>query len=304
MLHRAVRRLLPFAWMLVASPFLVVPALAQQDEAADPNPFSKIPWTEGPAVGRLGDRAELDVPEGFLFSGAEGTRQFLELTQNIPSGRELGVLLPIPREGDTSGGWFVIFEFADVGYVKDDEKDKLDGEAMLSSIREGMEASNQERKKRGWGTMEVIGWEVPPRYNTETNSLEWAVKFKSDDGESVNLNTRYLGRRGVMRVTLVTDPALFAQAVPEFRSLMQGYSYQSGQKYSEWVQGDKIAKYGLTALVAGGAAAAVAKSGLGKYLGKIILLAFFAVAAFFKRIAAWLKGLFGGKAPPSPPAAG
>ncbi len=259
--------------------------------------LSSLAWEPGPGTGKMGDLAQVEVPEGMVFLQGGDTRKLLEAMENFTDGTEQGLVGPEDLH------WFVVFEYDEVGYVKDDEKDKLDGDAMLASIREGMEASNQERKKRGWGTMEVIGWEVPPRYNTDTNSLEWAVRFKSGEGESVNLNTRYLGRRGVMRVTLVTDPALFAQAVPEFRSLMKGYSYQAGQKYSEWVQGDKIAKYGLTALVAGGAAAAVAKSGLGKYLVKILLLGFFAVAAFFKRIVAWVKGLFGGQTPPSPPPA-
>ena len=31
--------------------------------------------------------------------------------------------------------WFAVFEFDDVGYVKDDEKDSLDANALLDSIK-------------------------------------------------------------------------------------------------------------------------------------------------------------------------
>lgn len=64
------------------------------------------------------------------------------------------------------------------------------------------------------------------------------------------------------------------------------------QKYSEYKPGDKLAEYGLGALVVGGAAAAAAKSGLLKGLGKFLWVAVFGVAA-----GAWtfIKRIFAGK---------
>jgi uncharacterized membrane-anchored protein len=71
-------------------------------------------------VGKLGSLGQIKVPAGFRFSGAEGTRKFLELTQNPPNGSELGVLVPVLEENEnTDNFWFVIFEFHDIGYVKD-----------------------------------------------------------------------------------------------------------------------------------------------------------------------------------------
>src|SRR5712691_2247798 len=105
---------------LLALPFS---APAQEQGAA---PQAKIDWQDGPTIGKLGDLAEIKVPEGYRFAGADGTRKFLELTQNPPSGNELGVLIPERKENDPSSGfWFVIFEFHEIGYVKDDDRDKL-----------------------------------------------------------------------------------------------------------------------------------------------------------------------------------
>ncbi len=73
---------------LLALPFS---APAQEQDAA---PKVKIDWQDGPTVGKLGSLAEIKVPEGYRFAGADGTRKFLELTQNPPSGNELGVLIP------------------------------------------------------------------------------------------------------------------------------------------------------------------------------------------------------------------
>ena len=54
---------------------------------------------------------------------------------------------------------------------------------------------------------------------------------------------------------------------------------------AEFQPGDKVAKYGLAALVAGGAAAAVVKGkGLFKIIGIAILAGLAAVGSFFKKI--------------------
>lgn len=71
-----------------------------------------------------------------------------------------------------------------------------------------------------------------------------------------------------------------------YRALyINGFDYVAGERYSEWSQGDKVAAYGLGALVLGGAAAVATKKGLWAVLGGLIaagwkLMAGLAVAAF------------------------
>ena|SRR3989449_9949576 len=64
---------------LLALPFS---APAQEQDTA---PKVKIDWQDGPTIGKLGDLAEIKIPEGYRFAGADGTRKFLELTQNPPA---------------------------------------------------------------------------------------------------------------------------------------------------------------------------------------------------------------------------
>ena len=56
----------------------------------------------------------------------------------------------------------MLFEFSDVGYVKDDEKDKLDADKLLASIKRGTAEANKERVRAGNPPLEIVGWEVPP----------------------------------------------------------------------------------------------------------------------------------------------
>jgi uncharacterized membrane-anchored protein len=254
--------------------------LAQENPSSESpaaSPLDQIVWNEGPGTARLGDVAEIQFPEGYVFTGPDGARSFLEANENPRGGDELGLLIH-PLEDDL---WFAIFSFDAIGYVKDDEKDKLDPDGLLESIREGTAEANKERVKRGWTPVDIVGWEQAPNYNSQTNRLEWAIRARSGDGdgESVNFSTRLLGRGGVMRVQLVSSPERLGTSIAEFQSVLGGFGFRSGHKYAEFRQGDAIAKYGLTALIAGGVGAAAAKSGL---LGK-----------FFKFIVIGVIGLLG-----------
>lgn len=258
---------------------LFVFAFPRVSFAEDEKQPVQIDWVEGPAKAKIGDLAEINVPKGYRFTGKKGTQSLLEATQNPVSGSELGFLAK--DEAD----WFIIFDFDEVGYVKDDEKDSLDGSAILSSIKEGNEHANEERKDNGWVTLEIVGWEVPPKYDAVSHNLEWAVRAKDGNGQNVvNYNTRLLGRKGVMEASLVINPDALNATLPEFKTLLGGYAYTADESYASYRQGDKIAEYGLTALVTGGAVAVAAKSGLFKYLWKLIVVAGAAIAAFFRKL--------------------
>jgi uncharacterized membrane-anchored protein len=248
---------------------------------------SGIDWQVGPGIGELGGVAQIRIPDDYRFAGKEGVRRFMELTQNPVSGSELGVLVPSEQSG---GEWFVVFDFNDVGYIKDDEKNKLDAKAILDSIKEGTRQSNEERRQRGWAEMEILGWHTPPRYNQITNNLTWAIRGSSEGSEVVNYSVRLLGRRGVMDADLVLNPTQVITAVPEFDQLLTGFEFKSGSRYSEFTTGDKVAAYGLTALVAGGAGAVLAKSGLLGKLWKLIVFGAVAGLAAIKRVLATLFG--------------
>jgi len=212
----------------------------------------------------------------------------MELTENVPSGKELGVLLP------KDGKWFVVFEFNGVGYIKDDEKKSLDADAMLSSIKEGTEHANEARRQKGWETLTVLGWIQLPHYDEITHNLEWSMRAQDSKGQMVaNYNTRFLGRRGVMRVGVVSDVAELDEVLLGFRQVMGGFHYTQQNDYKAFVKGDKVAEYGLTALVVGGAAAAAAKTGLFKILWKFILLGWKLILAAIAGLGTLVKRLFG-----------
>jgi len=239
----------------------------------------------GPATATMQDVAEIGVPEGFIFLDGDQTRMMMQSYGEPVSGKEVGMLAP------TNADWSVFFDYADVGYVKDDDKDELNADKLLKSIREGNEEGNKMRRRNGVAPLNLIGWEQEPRYDDTTHNLEWAIRFESEGQPILNYNTRLLGRKGYMSVVLVVEPDALQSTLPEFRKLLADYHYQTGESYAEYRPGDKVAKYGLAALVVGGAAVGAAKMGL---LGgllvflkkgwKLIVVGIAAIGAFLRKL--------------------
>lgn len=224
---------------------------------------ASIQW-QSQGVGKLGTVGEIKIPQGCRFTGQQGAAAYAELTQNIPNPSELGVL-----END-AGGWCMVFSYDDSGHVPDDEKGKLDAEAILAALRAGNDQANIERRRRGWSELTLAGWITPPAYDAETHHLVWALRCHTNEGDSANQNTRILGRTGVMSAILVCSPERMDAVLPTAKKALADFQFTSGNKYAEWRAGDKVAAYGLTGLITGGAVLGAAKLGLLAKLGTFI----------------------------------
>ena len=263
---------------------LTLPAAAQQPH--DPQDVVKqiqrLGWVLGPADANIGGLATIKVPKGLAFLDGPNTRKFLELNLNPPRDNHYTL-----SSQDLS--WFAVFYFESAGYVKDDEK--LDPDALLKSLQGSDDRANAERKRLSMPAINTVGWHVPPHYDPETKRLEWGVKLRQSDvgADVVNYTIRILGRRGVMHVTLVSDPQELDKDIVAFKGALGGYGFVAGEQYAEFKAGDRVAEYGLAALVLGGAAAVATKTGFGKALIKFIgigvVALFGAVAAFFRKFA-------------------
>lgn len=281
------------ALTLLSFLFGAVPDAAWAEVDAGEDAKSEFTWQKGPVAAQLGSAATVQVPEGFAFVDAAGAQALLQSMGNRTSGDEVGLIAPTADGED----WFVMFEHHPVGYVTDDDHTSIDAAAILSGVTEGTEAANEERKEKGMPALHVIGWSEQPHYNAQTHNLEWAIEATEDGTPDhiVNHNVRLLGRDGFMSVTLVADPKDLAAIKPQLETLLGGFTYNPGKRYAEYVSGDRLAGYGLTALVAGGAGAAAAKLGLFAKLGVLLGKAWKLVVIGFIALAGALRRLFQGR---------
>ncbi len=251
---------------------------ASEDSAA----LRSLHWQQGPTQVTIAANSTLKVPAGYVFLDKADTDRFLELSHNLASGNEV-MLAP----EDLS--WAAYLSFDESGYVKDD--DKIDAPALLKTMQEGQEAANAERRRRGWGELSIVGWATPPFYNRDTKRLEWATLLASNGEQTANFATKILGRRGHTSVILVADLPGLPAAQRQLNTVLQGYEFNSGERYAEWRQGDKVAEYGLAALILGGAAAVATKKGLWAVLGTFFAATWKFLAAGVVAAGGWLRSL-------------
>jgi len=122
-------------WLLTFTLALVmlVSSAAAATDLADFHPVA------GPTTVDLGkDLAALNVGADYYFVEAANTRKLMEALGNPPSNAELGAIIP-----KSNADWFVVLEYEETGYVKDEQGASLDANALLESIRKGTEQSTR-----------------------------------------------------------------------------------------------------------------------------------------------------------------
>lgn len=270
---------------LLPSFLIVAPIMAQSPPAsstAAQNKYAQdlaaLPWSAGPRKVSVTNRAIMSLSNTARFLDTGGTSKLLTLNGNLPESNSYTV-------ASTDGTWFAIYDFEDIGFVKDD--DKIDSAALLKTLQDNQTEANKQRADEGLDALTISGWAVPPHYDPATHNLEYGLNLSSGNGDTVNYRMRILGRRGVMNATLITAPQYFTADLAAFRATQKGFSFNKDETYAAFTDGDKVSEYGLAALVTGGAAVALAKGGLLKGF-------FVALAAFWKLILAAVVALGAG----------
>ena len=243
-----------------------------------------------------GGLAQLTVPTNFNYLGPDDAETVLvKLWGNPPDEQKpLGLLIPAGMTPISSNAWVVTIDYDEEGFVKDDDANKINYDKLLKQMQKGVAEENKERQKQGYPTVELLGWAAPPHYDSATHKLYWAkkLKFEGEDSNTLNYDIRILGRRGVLELDAVASLDEFDAIDRQTPEILGMVNFKEGSRYADFdPKVDKVAKYGIATLVAGGALAAAAKFGLLKGLWvfilaakKFIIIAFVAVAAFFKRL--------------------
>ena len=265
------------------------PSAQQSSQSADPasipDQISDLSWTKAPATVPIGRVARVALPQGTMSLGPADANRLITLLGNPPMQNAYVI-----ANEDLS--WFAVLNYDPAGYVRDDEQ--IDPAALLTSLRTMEVEDNQERTRLGLEPMYLDGWAVEPHYDRASHNLEWGTRLRSpNSGPVVNYTTRLLGRGGVVVTILVTSPETLSQDLADFRRVIAGFSFVPGQTYAEFREGDRVAEYGLAALVTGGTVAAAAKGGLFKALGGFLKLIIVGVIALFAGIVGFFRRLTG-----------
>ena len=222
--------------------------------------------------------ATLNLPESFRYLGPDDAQRVLvEAWHNPPRDmKTLGMIVPAGLSPASENGWGVIVTFDKDGHVKDDDADSIKYDTLLKDMQESVQANNEERKKEGYPAMSLLGWAEKPSYDKQTHKLYWAKEIGTEGASenTLNYNIRVLGRDGVLVLNAIAGMTQIGQIKGEMQTVTAFTDFSAGNRYADFdSKTDKVAEYGIAALVAGGIAA---KLGL---FGKL-----FALLLVFKKV--------------------
>lgn len=246
-----------------------------------------------------GGLAKIKLSPAFRYLDPRDAETLLTKIWNNPASgaQTLGMLVPADVPLTSSDAWATVITYDEDGYVKDDDAGKINYTDLLQKMQKDVREGSKEREKNGFAAIELVGWAAPPRYDAAAHKLYWAkeLRFGDSSEDTLNYNIRMLGRRGVLVLNVVAGMNQFDEVQRAAPSILAMVDFQEGHRYVDFKPGtDKVATYGLAALVAGGV---LAKVGFFKVLlagllaaKKLVIVAFAAFAAGIKKLFAKLTG--------------
>jgi len=264
---------------------------ADSENSAQPTEAEQeyINWAQGiwnalnPQTGEISlssSGATLSVPESFYYLNPKDADTVLvEVWGNPPGQETLGMLFPAELTPFDEASWAVTIQYEEDGYVQDDDADKIDYQSLLSDMQKDTATASNERVAAGYEPIELIGWAADPYYDATTHKLYWAkeLKFGEDEINTLNYNIRVLGRKGVLVLNFIAAMDQNEIIESNLETVLGMADFDTGAAYDDFdPEIDKVAAYGIGALVAGKVIAKTSLIALGlaflKKFGIFILL--------------------------------
>ena len=235
----------------------------------------------------------LNVPKGFKFLNAAQTQDVLSNLWGNPEDKSiLGSLVPDGKGVTHSNSWMFVISYQGDGFVKDDDAGDIDYDDLLKTMKEDVQAENEERKKGGYPEVQLVGWASKPYYDNNLKVLHWAkeLKFGTDEANTLNYDLRVLGRKGMYNISAVAGMDELAEVKASIPGILKSVEFNQGHKYLDFdADTDTVAAWTIGGLVAGKVLAKVGFFAILAKFGKIIVIGIIAAFAGLK------KFLFGKK---------
>lgn len=239
--------------------------------------------------------AVLKLPSSLRYLPPDDAERVLvDAWGNPPGNKTLGMIFPADLTPLDEKSWGVVITYDEDGHVKDDDAASMKYDEILADMKKQNAEGNEERKKQGYSTMTLVGWAEPPRYDAATHKFYWAKEFAVADRNinTLNYSVRVLGRKGVLVLNAVADMSQLQEIRQQMPAVITATEFTNGNRYADFNSStDKVAEYGLAALLAGGVAAKMGLFGklfalliaFKKFIVLGVIAVFSAITKIFKR---------------------
>lgn len=210
----------------------------------------------------LGGAATIHTGTTLRYLDAAGAKTVIvDLWGNPPQAAEdvLGLIMPVGTDLQADSSWGVVVTEARDGHVSDSDAAKTDYASLMRDLQKSTREHNKERVAAGFGEVELIGWADTPRYDATTHKMYWAkeLAFKENATDTaishtLNYAVRVLGRDNVLELNAVAGMTELPQVQRGMQGVLQQVSFNPGHRYEDFnASTDKLAQYGVAALVGG-----------------------------------------------------
>jgi uncharacterized membrane-anchored protein len=202
--------------------------------------------------------ATLHLAGNYRYLDSAETERLLVAWGNEPGNDTQGAIVPNEVDPMDTEGWAVILTYIDEGHVDDADAAEIDYDDMLKDMKAGTEENNEARTQAGYEAVHLIGWAEKPHYDAAAKKLYWAkeLNFEGNEVHTLNYDVRVLGREGVLSMNAVASMNQLEQIRRDMKPLIGVAEFNEGHRYAEFnSKTDRMAEYGLGALIAGGVAA-------------------------------------------------
>ncbi len=243
--------------MLALAGLAMQPASAEQQQMTADEFLASLKFQTG-KIDLPNNIASIDLPSGFRYLNPDDANRVLVTAWGNPPGdKTLGMIIPSDVSPVSEDSWGVIITYDEEGHVKDDDADKINYADLLKDMQSALQDANEERKKQGYEAISLVGWAEQPSYDKSSHKLYWAkeLAFGDDKNHTLNYNIRVLGRKGVLVMNAVAGMNQIAMIKTEMPKVLAVTEFKTGNAYGDFDSStDKVAEYGIAALVAGAAA--------------------------------------------------
>jgi uncharacterized membrane-anchored protein len=203
-----------------------------------------------------GGIASLKIPAGFKYLNPEQSMYVLKDIWGNPDRTDvLGMVFPEAGAPFADSSYAYVVTFDEVGFVKDEDADKIDYSELLSEMHKDEIEVNKNRLKDGYESIHIVGWAQAPYYDKQKKVLHWAKEIQfgeQADENTLNYEIRVLGRKGVLSFNAVANMSGLPTVKHDIDKVLAMAEFTSGNKYSDFDSDtDKIAAYTIGGLVAG-----------------------------------------------------
>lgn len=254
-----------------------------------------LKWETNPVI--IGDGiARLKLKKGFKFLNAEQSRYVIhDLWGNPPREDVLGMIFPENGGPFTDSSFAFIVSYEASGFVKDDDAEEIDYDDMLKTIQQSEPESNKARQEAGYEPIHMEGWAAKPFYDKNKKVLHWAkeLQFGGEDYNTLNYDVRVLGRKGILSLNAVATMSELPLVKANINDVLEMPEFTAGNQYADFdSKTDKVAEYGIGALVAG---TVLAKTGVLAAFGKFLVVAWKFIALGVVAVFGTIKKFFTGR---------